>query len=281
MRRIIHISDIHFGRTDDLVVERLKEKMLELSSDLIVVSGDLTQRARRSEFAQARAFLDQFPTPKVVVPGNHDIPVYNIYQRFVDPFRKYEEFLGDDREPSFLDDELAVVGINSARSLVVKGGRVNDDQIERVRAKLCTLDNTVLKVIVTHHPFDLPAGHNEDDIIGRAKRMMPRLAECGADVFLAGHMHVSSVTHSAERYRMPSGYNALVIQAGTAASTRGRGEANSFNLLEFQHPGLTVQRLECAVPSEGFKIASTEEFTQGNSGWVRVEAKNVKVREIP
>ena len=93
------------------------------------------------------------------------------------------------------------------------------------------------------------------------------LAECGADVFLAGHMHVSSVISSAERYKMPSGYNALVIQAGTAASTRGRGEANSFNLLEFENPTLTVHRLECAVPSEGFRAAALERFTQSGVGW--------------
>ena len=270
MRRIIHISDVHFGRTNAAVLERLTEKMLELDAHLIVVSGDLTQRAKRSEFAQAKAFLDRFPAPKVVVPGNHDIPVLNVYQRFLDPFRKYHEFLGEDREPSFLDNEIAVMGINSARSLVVKGGRVNETQIERVRSQMCSLDENVLKVIVTHHPFDLPAGHDEDDIIGRASRMMPKLAECGADVFLAGHMHISSVTHSAERYKMPSGYNALVIQAGTAASTRGRGEANSFNLLEFENPRLTVHRLECGVPSEGFNVATTEEFTQSGVGWLRI-----------
>ena len=274
MRRIIHISDIHFGRTEPVVLERLIEKMLELNSDLIVVSGDLTQRATRREFALARKFLDMFSTPKVVVPGNHDIPAYNLYQRFFDPFRKYHEFLGADREPSFLDDELAVIGVNSARSMVVKGGRVNEEQIEKVRSKMCSLDDRVLKVIVTHHPFDLPAGYDDDDIVGRASRMMPKLAECGADVFLAGHMHVSSVTHSAERYKMPSGYNALVIQAGTAASTRGRGEANSFNLLEFENPRLTVHRLECSVPAEGFRLATTEEFTQSGVGWLRMDAKS-------
>ena len=274
MRRIIHISDIHFGRTEPVVLKRLTEKIIELEADLIVVSGDLTQRAKRSEFAQAKAFLDRFQTPKVVVPGNHDIPVYNVYQRFLDPFRKYHEFLGEDREPSFVDDEIAVIGINSARSLVVKGGRVNESQIDRAMAKMCSLDDKVLKVIVTHHPFDLPAGHNEDDIIGRAKGMMPKLAECGADVFLAGHMHVSSVTHSAERYKMPSGYNALIIQAGTAASTRGRGEANSFNLLEFEDPRLSVHRLECAVPAAGFRIATTEQFTQSGVGWLRLETKS-------
>jgi 3',5'-cyclic AMP phosphodiesterase CpdA len=270
MRTIAHISDIHFGRTDPAVLSALTQRLRELNADLLVVSGDLTQRARRREFAEAKTFLDSLRGPKVVVPGNHDIPVWNVFHRFFEPFKKYGEFLGSDREPSYIDDEMAVAGINSARSLVIKGGRVNEQQIERVRQMMCGVDEHVLKIIVTHHPFDLPQTHTADDIVGRAKKMMPRLAECGADVFLAGHLHVSSVTHSAQRYRMASGFNALIIQAGTAASTRGRGEANSFNLLEFDRPVLTVHRYECIVRNEGFKLATTEQFTQTGVGWERM-----------
>ena len=270
MRTIAHISDIHFGRTDAAVVAALTEKLRELQTDLLVVSGDLTQRARRREFAEAKAFLDSLAAPKIVVPGNHDIPVWNVFHRFFDPFKKYDAVLGIDREPAYVDAELAVAGINTARSLVIKGGRVNERQVERIRSLMCDLDERVLKIVVTHHPFDLPQTHTADDIVGRAKKMMPRLAECGADVFLAGHLHVSSVTHSAQRYRMASGYNALIIQAGTAASTRGRGEANSFNVLEFERPVLTVHRYECLVPHEGFKLATTEKFTQTGVGWERM-----------
>ncbi len=270
MRTIAHISDIHFGCTDAAVLAALTEKLGELNADLLVVSGDLTQRARRREFDEARKFLDAIAAPKVVVPGNHDIPVWNVFHRFFDPFKKYDAVLGIDREPSHIDSEMAVAGINTARSLVIKGGRVNERQIERVRKMMCDLDQHILKIVVTHHPFDLPHTHEEADIVGRAKKMMPRLAECGADVFLAGHLHVSSVTHSAQRYRMASGYNALIIQAGTAASTRGRGEANSFNVLEFERPVLTVHRYECLVPHEGFKLATTEQFTKTGVGWERM-----------
>lgn len=270
MRRIIHISDIHFGRDDIRVVEAVTKKIFELHADLIAVSGDLTQRAKRREFAEAKAFLDQFNIPKVVVPGNHDVPMFDFLHRIFTPYKKYGEFIGLDKEPVFADEEMIVMGINTARSFVVKGGRINEEQVARIKAQMCGLDDKMLKIVVSHHPFDVPEGHTEEDVVGRAKEMMPKIAECGADVFLSGHLHVSSVTNSGHRYRMGSGYNALIIQAGTATSTRGRGEANSFNVLEYEYPVLTLNRYECVVPTEGFKLATTERFTRTGVGWERM-----------
>jgi hypothetical protein len=99
---------------------------------------------------------------------------------------------------------------------------------------------------------------------------MPRLVECGADVFLAGHLHVSNITHSARRYRLENGYSALIIQAGTAASKRERGEENSFNLLEFDGPVLTVNRFQCSIAAAGFHLATTERFSKTDRGWGRM-----------
>jgi 3',5'-cyclic AMP phosphodiesterase CpdA len=270
MRRIVHLSDIHFGSVDYDVVREAVKKINEVEPDLVVVSGDLTQRARTREFLEAKNFLDRLPKPQIVVPGNHDVPLYNIYHRFARPLRKFRKFITDDVMPTYVDDELVVVGINTARSLVVKGGRINQEQIAFVQEKLCALPENILKMIVTHHPFDLPEGGRERDIVGRAEKAIPLMADCGADVFLAGHLHVSNIVSTAKRYRLENGKAALVVQAGTATSVRGRGEAHSFNLLEYDHPALVIQRFECPSVETGFAVAETRKYSQGQNGWERL-----------
>ena len=271
MRTIAHISDIHFGDADPLVVSRLAEKINELEPSLIVVSGDLTQRARSRQFKQARKFLDLLPKPQLIVPGNHDVPLYNIFSRFLKPLTKYKRYITADLAPVFQDDEIAVFGVNTARSLTIKGGRVNHQQLADLVRGLDPVGETKTKIIVTHHPFDLPDGFDEEDIVGGAKQVMPRLVECGADIFLAGHLHVSHITQSARRYRLENGYSALIVQAGTAASMRERGEDNSFNLLRLDHPVLTVSRFQCNRADAGFFLATTEQFTRTDVGWERIQ----------
>jgi len=270
VRRIVHLSDVHFGRVDDRVVERAIEKVNELGPHVVVVSGDLTQRARSREFIAAREFLDSLPKPQIVVPGNHDVPLYNVFNRFARPLDKFRRYITDDMTPSYTDDELAVVGINTARSLVVKGGRINAAQIDSIRQIMCAVRDDVLKIVATHHPFDLPEGKDERDIVGRAKLAVPQLADCGADVFLAGHLHVSHVGSTAKRYELQNGKSALVVQAGTATSIRSRGEAQSFNVLEFDHPELAIRRMEFRSGEKGFELAEEFLYSQAENGWQRV-----------
>ena len=272
MRTIVHISDIHFGRVDYAVVEHLQEKINEIAPHLVVVSGDLTQRARSAQFIEARTFLDKLPQPQIVVPGNHDIPLHNVLARFAAPLDKYKHFITNDLQPFFADAEIAVVGINTARSLTIKDGRINEKQVAGGCEKMRELPAETLKIVVTHHPFDLPENHtNEDDLVGNAAQAMQAFSECGADVFLSGHLHISSISETASRYKLASGHSALVIQAGTATSTRGRGEANSFNVLEFEHPNLIVKRLECGFADKGFLTAQIKHYEQFEKGWRKLE----------
>jgi 3',5'-cyclic AMP phosphodiesterase CpdA len=269
MRKLVHLSDLHFGRVDYAVVEPLIETIRELEPDVVVVSGDLTQRARSEQFKEAREFLDQLPAPQIIVPGNHDVPLHNVFARFLQPLDKYRRYITDDLAPFHSDEEIAVLGINTARSLTIKDGRINEQQIESIRQRLCPLSDEVVKIIVTHHPFDLPEGHAEDELVNRAELAMAALASCGADVLLAGHLHISHTGHSSARYKI-AGHNALVVSAGTATSTRGRGETNSFNILRVKHPFINVERRSWQPERGSFAPSSTEHFRHTTDGWQRV-----------
>ncbi len=270
MRRIVHISDVHFGTADPAVVELVVSKVAELAPNVVVLSGDLTQRAKSEEFKQARAFLNRLPTPQIIVPGNHDVPLYNVLDRFLRKLDKYEKYITSDLTPTYIDDEIAIVGVNTARSFTIKGGRISNEQIAFIQDQFRDLHDGMLKVVVTHHPFDLPDGHDEEDVVGHAEKAMPMIADCGGDVFLAGHLHVSNIETTAKRYELDNGRVALIIQAGTATSARVRGEPHSFNTIEFDHPWLRIERLECRSVTDGFLPAAHKIYKQTSGGWERI-----------
>jgi 3',5'-cyclic AMP phosphodiesterase CpdA len=209
-RTLLHVSDLHFGRVPPGMSETLVEVARRIAPDVVVVSGDLTQRARIDEFEQARAFLAQLPGPQIVIPGNHDVPLFNPYGRFVERLARFRRYITEDLSPRHIDPEIAVFGVNTARSLTWKGGRINARQIEDLRAHLCDLPAAITRVVATHHPF------------GVARVAFERWAGCGADLLLCGHLHIAA-TQIVGR--------TIVVNAGTAISTRGRGEANSFNVI--------------------------------------------------
>lgn len=266
MRKVVHLSDLHFGRVDHRVVEPLIAKVNDMKPDVVAVSGDLTQRARSHQFIEARKFLDGLSARKIVVPGNHDVPLYNVLARFAQPLTKYQRHITGDLEPFYADEEIAILGINTARRLTTKYGRINERQIEGIRSRMCTFGDEVTKIIVTHHPFDLPEGHDRKELVGRAELAMEALAACGADVLLAGHLHVGHTGQTAERYKI-AGHSALVISAGTATSTRSRGETNSFNLIRINHPHIKVERYSWQNETERFVPSSSESFEHAPDGW--------------
>jgi len=239
MRTLVHVSDLHFGRVDPGLLAPLREAIATVAPDLLVVSGDLTQRARRAQFREARDYLATLPSPRIVVPGNHDIPLYDVARRFLAPLTRFRRYIDPEPMPAFSDDEIAVVGVNTARSLTFKGGRINAEQVEEIARRFEGLPEHVTRIVVTHHPFDVPEGGDEGDVLGRAPMAMAAFARAEVDVFLSGHLHHSDIGTTARRYHI-AGFAALVVQAGTATSTRERGEANALNVLRIGERDLQV-----------------------------------------
>jgi 3',5'-cyclic AMP phosphodiesterase CpdA len=260
------LSDLHFGRVDERLLQPLAGFVNKLRPGLVAISGDLTQRAKPGQFAQAREWLDTLLPPKLVVPGNHDIPYYRFWERFLSPLRHYRKHIDSNVEPDFVDDELAVIGINSARSLTFKGGRINEEQLERLRARIKPLPASLTKIVVTHHPFTQPAGADDDDIIGRAQMAMAVFHELGIDLMLSGHMHTSLAANTSERYPI-EGYAALAVQAGTATSTRGRGEVNSFNVLRIDGGQVDIERHGWHEEHLDYRPVERQRFVRGAQGW--------------
>jgi 3',5'-cyclic AMP phosphodiesterase CpdA len=235
--------------------------------DLVAISGDLTQRARPREFSEARRFVERLSGPTLVVPGNHDIPSYNLFSRFVRPLHQYRRHISKDVAPFFVDDEIAVMGINTARSLTTKYGRISKAQIAAISARYQPVGDDVTKIVVTHHPFDLPENYSDRrQLVGRSAAAMAAIARSGVDLILSGHLHLAHTALSAARYKV-EGHSALVVQAGTAISTRGRGEANSFNLLRVDSHRIAVERVLWNTESHGLELASRAEFVRSEGVW--------------
>jgi len=266
MKTLVHLSDLHFGRIDPALVEPLRRAVVELKPDLVAISGDFTQRARRSQFRTARTFVDSLDAKTLVVPGNHDVPLYDVLSRFAAPLEYYRRYISKDLEPEYMDDEMIVLGINTARVLAfpLGEGRISTGQVERIVQRLAAVPPALIRVIVTHHPFDLPPGVHQRRLLGRSAMAMARLAEANADLFLSGHLHISHVSHAVDRYEV-AGHSALIVQAGTV-SMRGRGEQPSFNVLRLKRPEIELSRHSWDGAS-GFTSAVVGRYRHSDRGW--------------
>ena len=231
MRTIAHLSDLHFGRTEAKVVAALLHDLERHRPDLVIISGDLTQRARSHQFAEARAFLSHIPAPALVVPGNHDL--YTLYRPFARIFRPRNKFHrnlpGHDSLPVWSDDRLVAIGLDSTRSLRWKSGALKEAHLDHLERTLADAPAGATRVVFLHHPpSTASAGHPYETLV-----------EHGVDLVLTGHVHHAHV----ELVNGDYGGSLVLVQATTACSTRLREDSNGYCLvrLEDNHMEVAIQ----------------------------------------
>ncbi len=254
MTVLIQVSDTHFGTERPPVVEALVRMVREQTPDVVVLSGDITQRARRSQFSAARKFIDRLGVPvTLAIPGNHDIPLYDVAARLLRPYANHQREFGPALEPAFESDALLVVTVNTTRSYLHENGAVSTRQIERVAKRLERASEAQLRIVVTHQPVCVTRPEDRPDLLRGHERAVRRWAAAGADLVLGGHIHLPFVQALHECHAgLPR--RAWAVQAGTAVSARVRHEAgNSVNLVRC-HTGCVPRR--CVVERWDYQTAA-------------------------
>lgn len=271
MRTIIHISDMHFGKISDKITGCLLSAFSEINADLVVFSGDLTQRAKSSEFTAAKAFLSDLQKNEIqsfVIPGNHDIePMFKPVKRLKSPYEKYKKYISENIEPTYLDDEIAIASINTVRPSNIKNGNINATQIERVKNWFDTIPENIKKIIVTHHPFDLPITKKVRKLISARHQVIEKFSKNQVALYLSGHYHESSSVITSHRYNVKN-YSAIAVQAGTL-SNRERGEGQTFNVVQIDNTKIEISTYLWNMKELKFNKGSMSKFKLEKYEWIR------------
>lgn len=247
---IVHLSDLHFGRlASGAVVEDLLVEVRRQRPDLVVVSGDLTQRARPRQFRAARAFLEALPAPTLVVPGNHDVyPWWRPLSRLARPLARYRRYITDDLRPAFVHDAVAVLGLNTAHGATVKGGRLSAEDLAYLPTFFATVPPSAVRMLVIHHHLVQLQAVGPHDVARGARRALEAIARAGIEFILCGHLHVAHVEPVVVQ---PDGHRVVIVSAGTATSSRGRGphrNRNFYNVLRIEADAVQVEE-RCYEPA--------------------------------
>ena len=268
MRRLVHMSDLHFGRDRPELLEPLRQAVNRLAPDLVVISGDLTQRATDAQFSEAAAFLRDLTAPVLTIPGNHDLPLHNLFVRIFLPWRRYRRWISADLEPSFIDQEIVVIGINTVNRFAWQQGWLRSGAIRKICTAFAGETAGRIRVIVVHHPLE----HLDDEhkrLMRNAERGLQELSDCGTDLVLSGHLH----SWRADPFAIVEGRrSALQVHAGTSLSDRLRGEVNDFNTLEISPGQISVHRHAFGDSSAGFSVVASSTFVARSGGWSRADA---------
>ena len=229
MSVVLHLSDTHFGTEQPAVVEALVALAAQQRPDLVILSGDITQRARRAQFRAAKAFVDRLGAPVLAIPGNHDIALFDLWARIVRPYAGFCAAFGGDLAPVHVSPDLFVVGVNATRARRHRHGEVSRAQRQHVAGLLATASEGQLRVVVVHQPVAVTEVGDQPNLVRGHEAATRAWATAGADLVLGGHIHLPFVLQLQGLARP-----LWVVQAGTAVSTRTRpGVPNSVNLLRW------------------------------------------------
>jgi 3',5'-cyclic AMP phosphodiesterase CpdA len=259
MSVVLQVSDTHFGTEQPVVVKALLRLVHDQLPTLVVLSGDITQRARWSQFRAARAFTARLTVPAtLMLPGNHDIPLFNLVARLLAPYANYQRAFGAELEPEFESADLLVVGVNTTRPARHKDGEISAGQIARVSGRLRQAHEAQLRIVVTHQPVHVIRPEDEMNLLHGHREAVYAWASAGVDLILGGHIHLPYIRPLRERFSdLPR--PVWAVQAGTAVSSRVRnGIANSVNLIRYtrvEHPRrCVVERWDHDAPTQRFML---------------------------
>ena len=270
MTILLQVSDAHFGTEQPPVVQALLEMGRAEVPDLVVMSGDITQRGRRHQFNAARAFIDELkPAALLTIPGNHDIPLFNLALRVFAPYSNYSRVFGENLEPEFESAHLLVLGVNTTRPRRHKDGELSEQQIERVARRLQRAAASQLRIIVVHQPVLAIRKSDEDNLLNGHRQAVPAWAAAGGDIIMGGHIHLPYVRSMRTTFGgLPR--DIWTVQAGTAVSSRLReGFTNSVNLIrcdgDTSPRKCVVERWDYVPTLSRFERHSTQELTFGTA----------------
>lgn len=234
MSILLHISDTHFGTEQPLVVGALEVLARERLPDVLVFSGDITQRARPAQFEVARRLCDRLGIARMLaLPGNHDIPLFDVLSRVARPYGNYLHAFGPRLDPTLETDDFLVIGVNTTRASRHTNGEVSLEQVHRVATQLRGARPRQLRVVVTHQPAEVFRAEDEHDRLRGAEAALQAWSQAGADLVLGGHIHLPYVMDLRTRPQ-PTPRPMWCVQAGTAVSSRVRhGTCNSVNLIHW------------------------------------------------
>jgi 3',5'-cyclic AMP phosphodiesterase CpdA len=261
--RIAHLSDLHFGRHDEAVVEALVPELDRQRPDLVVVSGDFTQHGTENEFEVARAFVRSMTSPVFAVPGNHDVPQVNLLARLIRPYALYRRYINEDLEPFVELDGVAILGLKTPRRVPFdfnwSNGFIDRSQLSRLAERYSNASPVSMRIVVAHHPLLYPEPKNRmaQRTVRHADRALQEFASVGVRLVLSGHFHLSYVRvhqHPGSSIEgIPSGLRQaaaapiLVAQTSSTTSTRLRGDPNAYNLVTIDHNQIAIEVREWSV----------------------------------